>query len=1009
MNENFKEVKQTVDSLAKLKFLPVLKNKIKVQREFIDKCRNLLIQLQKASETDLGSDKTGFLENVLIVNKQIEKLITTYFEIDNTTTLKEIFPDFYSALEKFISESDEKVVEYQDPERFIKGPSDKFHIKIRKPVKKLFYDISNIPISVSNLFRKLFHKPTKEKKVWKRIVLLKNLRQYHLYDNLSLKLIEISRNLLKLRSSAAKEIWNLYESIDENIILKLNLQDDNKSLDQAKNLNIQQKISEVLVRLNQFEESLINEIDLSIENVITQYEVDYVKAGTIENPGWKLRRGVLKKKDKQILDKALRVFKGWDNNLTSLGDDWNMNNELYQIRYNTLVHLEKYSSAFKSGIENNLIPRSNELAEFIKNLDKELNDVNNKSDLLKSYNEIKIQINHGLTNKLIPEINNAILDQNLTGLVAEFDNIIREAINSVKQKRVLVKTDEYDTEIKDSEINTFSPREILEYSTAPKFFSATGKFRAFINSQVQQIQNELTEIDHISDFNVESALNLLESENDIEKSKTIAVEGLDRAVKKIFEIKNKFDSLSIIFNSELSSAISEFNSDLKSLTETEKIFNIKLNLAKAKALERSKQVRKNVIQNTKNALPHFLSLVQKSYGKSTELYQKIRALIGLAPTTKVIASEVSDYLAETQIAIHRLPFVYQRLFEVKPLSDTRFFFGRESELLQLNKALTNWQKGKFASTIIVGEKGSGATSLINYFISNNADQNEIIKSSLLEPIYDLDSFFNYLSEILKVQKFKSMLEIIEYLNKLPSKKIIIVENLQRLFLRKVDGFIVIKTFFEIISKTNKNIFWISTSTLYGWTYLDKTIHSFDYFGYAINLTKLNEEQITNLVSKRHRVSGYNIEYVADESTLQSNTYKKLTEEERQPYLRKKYFEKLNQFAQSNISLALIFWLRSAKEIVNDEIIIGSPPDLDYSFLTNLSNDKVFALSVLLLHDGLREGDYANIFDVSLNKSRLLFLLMYDDGIIVKQNNLYIINPLLYRQIVGLLKSKNIIY
>jgi hypothetical protein len=83
--------------------------------------------------------------------------------------------------------------------------------------------------------------------------------------------------------------------------------------------------------------------------------------------------------------------------------------------------------------------------------------------------------------------------------------------------------------------------------------------------------------------------------------------------------------------------------------------------------------------------------------------------------------------------------------------------------------------------------------------------------------------------------------------------------------------------------------------------------------------------------------------------------------------------------------------------------------LDYSFLTNLSNDKVFALSVLLLHDGLREEDYANIFDVSLDKSRLLFLLMRDDGIIVKQNDLYIINPLLYRQIVGLLKSKNIIH
>ena len=123
---------------------------------------------------------------------------------------------------------------------------------------------------------------------------------------------------------------------------------------------------------------------------------------------------------------------------------------------------------------------------------------------------------------------------------------------------------------------------------------------------------------------------------------------------------------------------------------------------------------------------------------------------------------------------------------------------------------------------------------------------------------------------------------------------------------------------------------------------------------------------------------------------------------------KKYFISLNKFAESNISLALLFWLRSAKEIVGDKIIIGSPPELDYSFLENLSNDKIFALSALLIHDGLREEDYSKIFNVPINQARQLLLLLYDDGIVIKQNEMYIINPLLYRQIVGLLNAKNII-
>lgn len=1007
MKENFIEVEQIINSLISLKLLPVIKSQIKFQREFVDKCRNELIQLQKIAHSELDSTKTDFLQNVIELNKKIEKLILTYFGKDNRNTPAKMFPDFYAALDKFISDSNEKVTESQDPERFITEVTDKFSIKILKPFKKFFLNISNIPISTGNFFRKLFRKPLKEKKIWKRTVLLKKLRQYHIYYNLSLKFLEIMRKMYRLRSSTAKELWDLYESLDENINQKLFPSDENKPLNT--NLNILQKTNDLHSQLIRFEDSLVNEIDILFKSVFADFKMDYIKAGTIEYPKRRLRKRIIHKKDKELQNTFSRLHSGWGNNFTALGDDWQMNTELYQIRHNTLDQLEKYNFAFKSGIENRLIPRSNQIASFVKKLNDDLSLAKDKTDFINSYQNIKNQIRQELTNKNIPEMNAAILDQNLSGIVAEFDNIILEEITGVKQKRLLVKTDEYDKEIKDSEINTFSPREILEYSAAPKFFSATGKLKSFINTQVQQIKNELAEIDHISDFNVDTALNLLESENDIERSKTIAVEGLDRAVKKIFEIKTKFDNLSIIFDSELSSATAVFNSDLKSLTETEKILDIRLNLAKAKTLERSKQIRKKILQNIKIALPQLLLLIKKGYGKSAESYQKIRGLLGLSPAAKVIASEVSDYLAETQLAIQRLPFVYQRLFEVKPLNDARFFFGREPELSRLNKALINWQKEKFASTIIVGEKGSGSTSLINYFLSNNADEFDIIRCSVLEPISDLDLFFNFLSEILKEPKFKSAEEIVEYLNNLPTKKIIIIENLQRLFLRKVGGFKVLKVFFEIISKTNKNIFWISTSTIYGWIYLDKTIHAFDYFSYVINLSKLDEEQITNLVSKRHRVSGYNIEYQADESILKSKSFKKLTEEEKQPYLSKKYFVELNKFAQSNISLALIFWLRSAKEIVDDEIKIGSPPYMDYSFLSNLSNDKVFALSVLLLHDGLKEEDHSNIFNVPLDKSRLLFLLMHDDGIIVKQNNLFIINPLLYRQIVGLLKSKNIIH
>ena len=1007
MSENFTEIKQTIDSLVELKFLPEIKGKIKDQRQFVEKCRVEFMHLHQIIDDQQSMSRPDSIDNAIRLNKKIKTLISGHFENDGKKSFQELFPDFSASVEKFISETPKIITEYQDTQRFETEAKDKWHVKLRKPFKKFFLYFSNLPVSVSNIFRKLFRKPVKSKKKWKRFVRLREMRQLFLYYLLNLKLLELKRKFYRLRSSTIRELWIIYEALDESLNQKLF--NSSKEKTDIYGINIAARIMDLQSDLTDFEELLTTEAKLLVEPLFEEYEDTFAKAGTIEYPGRMLRKGVLRKKKKQLDAYYSFIHDGWENNFTALGDDWQMNNEVYLIRYNTLSGFEKYKLQFETNIKVSLMPHSEKMISFIRELRELLNSSKNKTELINSFGDIKNRIQKQLTDNLIPEFTSSLLDQNLSGIIAEFDNLIQEQINQIKNQRLLVKTDEYDKEIKHSEMNTFSPKEILEYSAAPKYFRTSSKLKSKINLQVQKIQNDLSEIDHILDFTIDSAINKLQTNDDTEQAKVIAVEGIDRSIKKMSETEQRINDLLLNFNEELYAAKSEFNADLKSLTQTDKIFDIRLNLAKAKALKRARQVRKQIIEKIRNILPHIYWLIRNSLRLVKNQYHKVRGLFGLAPKAKAIASEISDYLAETQTAVLRLPFVYQRLFEVKPLDDERLFFGREIELKELNKALANWQKEKFAPTIIVGEKGSGATSLINNFLSATKNDTNIIRHSVLFPLSDSKDLLKLFSDILKTQNLKSPEDAISYLNSFEKKHFIIIENLQRLFLRKVDGFNALKMFFEIISKTNKNIFWLSTCTLYSWIYLNKTLNASDYFGYTVNLRKLNEEQITNLVSKRHRISGYNIDYDVDESVLKSKAYKKLAEEERQPYLREKYFSELNKFAQSNISLALIFWLRSAKDIVNDVIKIGSPPDLDYSFLENLSNDKVFTLAALLIHDGLTIEDHSRLFNYPIHKCRLLFLLMYDDGIIVEQNGLYLINPLLYRQIVGLLKSKNIIH
>ena len=125
-------------------------------------------------------------------------------------------------------------------------------------------------------------------------------------------------------------------------------------------------------------------------------------------------------------------------------------------------------------------------------------------------------------------------------------------------------------------------------------------------------------------------------------------------------------------------------------------------------------------------------------------------------------------------------------------------------------------------------------------------------------------------------------------------------------------------------------------------------------------------------------------------------------------MEKEFFDSLNKFAQSNVSLALLFWLRSIKEIQEHKVYINSDLEISNTLLNSLTTEKVFVLQSLILHDGLRVSDLSKTLNFSMAETNQLIQILYDDGILVKNEEVFLINPLLYRQSVSLLKSKNLI-
>jgi hypothetical protein len=523
---------------------------------------------------------------------------------------------------------------------------------------------------------------------------------------------------------------------------------------------------------------------------------------------------------------------------------------------------------------------------------------------------------------------------------------------------------------------------------------------------------DISEIDQIVEFNLEAALNLLQEgkENAQEETHKIVIQGLQRTFNQINDLVESSLQIHTLCQEELTKTTSNFENKVKDLEDSEKIFELKLRVAQAKTREKFRNNVKRLWQFAKHILPLITQFISTRLKDISNYYRRLRKITGLAPRTIRIEEELTKFLTETQLRIKALPYVYQRLFRLEPLEDERFFAGRNSELERLKEQFRKWENGQYAATALVGERGSGKTTLLKFAEQPYYSRYPLIKHDLIRTTYQEEGLLKKLTEILKLNEVKDFDELKDQILGSRDKKIVILENMQNMFLRVIDGFQSIERFLLLVSQTDSQIYWITTCTLYSWQYLDKILGLSKYFQNVITLGDLPEEEVKTIILKRHRVSGFEIFYPELEGISQTRKYKKLdSPQKRQDYLQNLFFKDLNELSRGNITVAMLFWQRSIQEVLSDKLVVYPQIKIDFSFLYQLSYEELFTLAAFMQHEILNEEQHALIFHQNIKKSALIFNRLRNNGIILVHTNGYYIHPFLYRAIISTLKSKNILH
>jgi hypothetical protein len=418
----------------------------------------------------------------------------------------------------------------------------------------------------------------------------------------------------------------------------------------------------------------------------------------------------------------------------------------------------------------------------------------------------------------------------------------------------------------------------------------------------------------------------------------------------------------------------------------------------------------------KQAIPNLVGLLGSTFQQFQSSYARLREMASSSPDKAEAQENLSQFLIDTEKHINALPYFYQRLFRLEPLTDEQFFAARSRELAVLKTEFERWQSGRFAATAIIGERGSGTSTLLNLAEKQFYQDYPVLKIDFLEgeTIFTEAALFDFLKSIFKETDLKKGLknldELEDKINGLEEQKIFIAENLQQLFLRTPSGFDALERFLLFISRTHQKIHWVITCASYSWEYLAKVINIDEYVQQKIVLNGLSPEEFKNIILTRHRLSSYRLQFQPPDKIAGSRRYKKLgTEQARQSYLQALFFKQLADLAAGNITVAILLWLRSYREFSQDRLCFPAGIQFDPTFAYQLTSEELFTLAAVLQHDILTAPHHALIFHQDLQPSLLLLNRMANKGLLVQKPNGYQIHPFLYRPVVEVLKAGNIIH
>lgn len=765
---------------------------------------------------------------------------------------------------------------------------------------------------------------------------------------------------------------------------------------------------------NQKKEELEKKQKRFIEEIRDMVSTAWTMAGSPLLPNREFGERTIAARWQKLERHFLKASKAWENHLQGSNDEWLKDLELSRLQLLAARMYDETTGIIENKLNDKVLP----FIESIKSqVHLSLGDFKKVDDISDEEWRKKLLITSrnlvgDLRQKKLPELQDMLIDDHYIQTFLGFFRRIENEIDQLPETHSIFADRDMQHVPPDSKMDEVFLKDILDVEILNKAIAEFEDIQEEFSLDMQETTRKVSYLDQIVEFNLDAAYQLLKERSDadaLDEARTIAVSGLERTESNLDELAEQLQKNITQYASRFSAIARKLQLDIQNLADNEKIFELKLRMARARTKEKIRETRQKSWLILKATFPHIYHFITQIFEKTRQAVLKIGKATRLAPQVPAQGKDLTHYLIESYQKKSKMPYIYQRLFRLEALDERRFFYGREECMRQISEDFENFKQGYQAVTVIVSEKGNGKTTIVNFAEKEVLMGYRLVKIDFQFTTFYMAEFLDLLIDGFGFTDIQSIDEFEQRLIDLQEKYICVFENIHNLFLRIIDGFEVLDRFLLMMVNTRNNVYWLITSGVYAWRYLDRVIHISDYFRRVVFLSDLDVDDIEQIILTRHQVSGYGLHFEAPEKIVNSRQFKKLKEEEdRQNYLRKNFFKELTEISGGNIKSAILFWLGALEDFSEDRVTISTRIDFDQDSILRLTADELFTLAALIQHEYLNEEQHSLVFNQELNSSRALLGRLFKKGFLEKFGDNYSVHPFLYRPVVRALISKHIL-